>query len=85
MRKIRTERASFTRKQWSRWVQPVMDHYLMACCDCGLVHEMQFRAREVLRENSRGKVTAALPKSKAIVWFRARRAEAYTRRERKKK
>ena len=27
---------------WSEWVQPVMQRYLMACCDCGLVHEMQF-------------------------------------------
>lgn len=28
---------------FSRWVQPVMQKYLMCCCDCGLVHEMQFR------------------------------------------
>jgi len=29
--------------EWSRWVFPVMDGYKMSCCDCGLVHELQFR------------------------------------------
>jgi hypothetical protein len=28
---------------WSRWVQPVKRGYLLACCDCGLVHRMDFR------------------------------------------
>lgn len=28
---------------WTRWVQPVKRGYLMACCDCGLVHRMDFR------------------------------------------
>lgn len=28
---------------WSRWVQPVRRGYLMSCCDCGLVHRMDFR------------------------------------------
>ena len=32
---------------WSRWVQPVERNYPMSCCDCGLVHRMEFR---VLRE-----------------------------------
>ena len=25
------------------WVQPRMKQYRAACCDCGLVHEIQFR------------------------------------------
>lgn len=25
------------------WVQPVCRGYKMACCDCGLVHKMNFR------------------------------------------
>lgn len=29
--------------RWSRWVQPVRRGYKMACCDCGLVHDMDFR------------------------------------------
>ena len=28
---------------WTRWVQPVVKNYLMSCCDCGLVHRMEFR------------------------------------------
>lgn len=28
---------------WSRWVKPVQEGYKMACCDCGLVHTMDFR------------------------------------------
>lgn len=25
------------------WVRPVMKGYLMKCCDCGLVHRLNFR------------------------------------------
>jgi hypothetical protein len=28
------------------WVQPVCKGYRMACCDCGLVHSMDFRVKE---------------------------------------
>jgi hypothetical protein len=28
---------------WSEWVNPNNDSYFMKCCDCGLVHEMQFK------------------------------------------
>ena len=28
---------------WTRWVPPRMKGYKMACCDCGLVHDMQFK------------------------------------------
>lgn len=28
---------------WSRWVQPVTTGYLLACCDCSLVHRLNFR------------------------------------------
>ena len=27
---------------WSDWIAPVMDGYKMGCCDCGLVHDLQF-------------------------------------------
>lgn len=26
-----------------KWVQPVKRGYLMACCDCALIHRMDFR------------------------------------------
>jgi hypothetical protein len=28
---------------WSGWVNPDPKQYFMKCCDCGLVHEMQFK------------------------------------------
>ena len=28
------------------WVQPVRNGYLMKCCDCGLVHKMDFRVQK---------------------------------------
>jgi hypothetical protein len=27
---------------WTEWQQPKHKKYLSQCCDCGLVHEMQF-------------------------------------------
>lgn len=27
----------------AEWVQPVMRNYIMGCCDCGLVHRVDFR------------------------------------------
>jgi hypothetical protein len=27
----------------NEWIQPVRSGYRMACCDCGLVHEIDFR------------------------------------------
>lgn len=29
------------------WVQPVRGGYLMECCDCGLVHRLDFRVLKV--------------------------------------
>jgi hypothetical protein len=31
---------------WSRWVQPIRRSYKFCCCDCGLVHNMDFRVRK---------------------------------------
>lgn len=28
---------------WSDWISPKRSRYRQGCCDCGLVHEMQFR------------------------------------------
>ena len=30
-------------KRWSRWCYPTMEDYKLVCCDCGLVHDMEFR------------------------------------------
>lgn len=78
MRRIRTERAAGPRG-FSRWVNPTMEKYILVCCDCGLAHEMQFKAFR------RGQVYADgsyemdyLPRTQYGVSFRARRAERYT-------
>lgn len=48
---------------FSRWVQPAMAQYFLACCDCNLVHETQFRVVGVRKKR---------------VQFRVRRARNYT-------
>jgi hypothetical protein len=59
---------------WSRWVQPVMKGYKMACCDCGLVHDMEFRALQKGRDQADGTWMAKPLGQKAFrVEFRARR------------
>lgn len=50
---------------WCDWVEPVMKGYLMQCCDCGLVHEMEFNIADT--ENG-------IPMSEPRVEFRMRRA-----------
>jgi hypothetical protein len=30
---------------WTEWIHP-LPGYKFRCCDCGLVHELEFRARE---------------------------------------
>lgn len=44
---------------WTAWVRPVRKGYKLACCDCGLVHDLDFRIRREWRGN--------------VVEFRARR------------
>lgn len=61
-KKVRTSSA----RTFSDWVQPKMTKYLMACCDCALVHEMQFRV--VATKAGRHKVQ-----------FRVRKAVGHTK------
>ena len=35
---------------WSDWIPPTMALYRMACCDCGLVHDMKFLAVRVTQK-----------------------------------
>ena len=83
-KRIRPEKGHGARG-WSRWVHPTMTGYLLACCDCGLIHEMQFKAGARGPERANGTYRwADLPRPKYGVKFRARRAEQYTAREREK-
>lgn len=48
---------------WSRWVYPNPKNYRTACCDCGLVHDLQFRTRErhvEVRFRRNNRATAAI-------------------------
>lgn len=84
LKRLRKEKET-TVRGFSRWVQPVMKGYKMGCCDCGLVHEMEFKVMKVVKLLANGYVKLeSVPAGAFLVHFRARRAEAYTRRERKK-
>jgi len=56
---------------WSEWIHP-LPGYLMQCCDCGLIHEMQVA---ISKDNGEG---AALNegerRNSRVVVFRMRRA-----------
>jgi hypothetical protein len=44
-----------TQDGWTDWQSPVMKGYLMQCCDCGLIHEMDFQVvRYVGEKDSSG-------------------------------
>lgn len=48
---------------WTDWIQPITDGYRMSCCDCSLVHEMDFRIHEgrvQLRARRNNRSTGAL-------------------------
>ena len=46
MRKKYREEMELVAGGWTRWVPVVQDGYKMSCCDCGLVHALQFRVVE---------------------------------------
>ncbi len=58
---------------WSEWTQPIMRGYLMQCCDCGLVHELQFRVLEQTGPANDLGEWPARPLQAGRVEFRARR------------
>lgn len=39
---------------WTEWVHP-LGGYRMACCDCGLVHDLEFRLDDDNRLNFRAR------------------------------
>lgn len=55
---------------WSEWVHPAPG-YRMTCCDCGLVHELQF---EIGRHDGEARFNPG-EDSEHVVIFRARREE----------
>lgn len=55
---------------WSEWVNPNSEQYFMKCCDCGLVHEMQFKVAKY----SEGDECEFVDDADLQAVFRARRA-----------
>lgn len=47
-----------------REVWPVMKDYKMACCDCGLVHNITFKTAVVVLQNKKGSFIAEEQKGK---------------------
>lgn len=35
----------FKQVKAGEWVQPIMNSYLLQCCDCSLIHRMNFKVR----------------------------------------
>lgn len=88
MRRRRYKTAVEGPNGWSDWIHPTPRGYLMACCDCGLVHEVQFRVISMARAT---KTTVQLDFERGGrhgVVFRAKRRNGLTadlrKRERKK-
>lgn len=69
-----------TETGWSDWILPTPRRsYKMACCDCGLVHDMEFDAVEVSRKRGGWTtVLAVLDPSRNWLRFRARRNDRLT-------
>jgi hypothetical protein len=61
---------------WSEWLHP-LPGFLMQCCDCGLVHELQTAIAE---SHDKGTVTNAGEDAEHVVIFRMRRASGSPRR-----
>jgi len=57
---------------WCEWVHPKPDGYLMKCCDCGLVHELQFKTFVETKQKRGGFQAVELPWPIRAM-FRARR------------
>lgn len=58
---------------WTEWVMPIPKGYLMKCCDCGLVHEMQFKAFIETRQRKNGTYVAVDLPWPVRAQFRVRR------------
>jgi len=73
---------------WTDWQHP-QPGYRMACCDCGLVHDMQFKAFRPTRRKAKPGYICVGPEIKgARIMFRASRnmrATAQIRRHKNKK
>lgn len=57
---------------WSEWIHP-LPGYLMQCCDCGLVHKMEFQI--VPHGDDRPELNPGEGRRRGVIIFRAARYE----------
>lgn len=69
---------------WSEWQMPVMDKYHMACCDCDLVHTLQFRVMRVTKKSGQFSEGPDVSKNHRVL-FRAQRNNRSTAAMRRKR
>ena len=36
----------YERPEANEWIEPILKDYKLSCCDCGLVHNMDFRVQK---------------------------------------
>jgi hypothetical protein len=79
-RQVAKHKVMHTREDgWCDWAQPIMDGYKMSCCDCGLVHDMQFTVLRKGKALPNGDWEATpLDPEKYRVEFRVRRNKRST-------
>ena len=59
---------------WCEWVMPKPKGYMMKCCDCGLVHEMEFKVFAETKQKRNGTFEIVELPWPLRAMFRARRA-----------
>ncbi len=59
---------------WSPWKYPRMNGYKMGCCDCGLVHLVEFNVIKVIKVSAAGRFTGKImPRENVRIAMRVRR------------
>lgn len=56
----------FPKQKDGAWVQPVMRGYLLGCCDCGLVHKLDFRIAGVRKLRVQFRASRHIGQTKAL-------------------
>ena len=72
----------FDRPEPGEWVQPKMNGYLLSCCDCGLVHRVDFRVLKRTGKVNRYRQWPATTLGNAVVQMRFFREEEATAEQR---
>ncbi len=70
---------------WCDWQFPVMERYRMACCDCGLVHDVQFKIVRTTKPDKTGYYTVIREMNGLKVMMRAKRNNRSTAGTRRRK